>query len=245
MEEEKIRLQKLIADRGYCSRRFAEKLIIEGKVYVDGKIIRELGSKFNKDAKIVIEGKELKLSKRKLYFALNKPIGVVSTLKDDRGRRTIADLIPKEYGRLFPVGRLDINTSGLIFLTNDGEFANLIMHPSSKIEKTYEVIIKGTLSQDDIEKLKEGIMLDDGRAAPAKITNNQPIKHMQSIFRITIHEGKNREVRRMMESLNKEIVSLSRIAICNYPLGNIKKGEIVPLEVNDVKRIMNIAKANK
>lgn len=245
MEEEKIRLQKLIADRGYCSRRFAEKLIIEGKVYVDGKIIRELGSKFNKDAKIVIEGKELKLSKRKLYFALNKPISVVSTLKDDRGRRTIADLIPKEYGRLFPVGRLDINTSGLIFLTNDGEFANLIMHPSSKIEKTYEVIIKGTLSQDDIEKLKEGIMLDDGRAAPAKITNNQPIKHMQSIFRITIHEGKNREVRRMMESLNKEIVSLSRIAICNYPLGNIKKGEIVPLEDSDVKRIMNIAKANK
>jgi len=225
--EEEVRLQKIIADRGYCSRRKAEELIVSGAVKVNGVIVNKLGAKFSSAVKITIYDEEIDTPKDiKYYLALNKPLGVISTMQDDRGRRTIAELIPPKYGRLFPIGRLDVNSSGLIILTNDGEFANLIMHPSSEIEKTYEVIIKGIISNKDLDALRKGIMLEDGLTAPAKISLVESVGIDKTKIRITIHEGKNREIRRMMQALNHEVLSLNRISIDILELGDLERGKL-------------------
>lgn len=242
---EELRLQKIIADRGYCSRRKAEELIQEGKVQVGGKTITEMGNKYPVDVDITIDGKILpalcKLSFTYLLF--NKPIGVLTTLADDRGRKTIKDFIPRGYPRLFPVGRLDINSSGLLILTDDGDFANLVMHPSSELEKTYQVKITGLIREEESRKLRTGIRLDDGLTAPAKVKILVATDDY-SLLDITIHEGKKREVRRMMEYLSHNVISLTRTKIGPIEL-NIKKGEIIAADPKDIELIRNICLSNK
>lgn len=232
-----IRLQKIIADRGFCSRRKAEQYILANKVKVDGEIINQLGAKFD-DSQITIDidGHILKPEDQhqKYYFLVNKPCGFVTSLSDDRGRKTVDQLIPSKYGRLFPVGRLDINTSGALIMTNDGDFANLVMHPSSSFDKTYQVEIDGRFLSSDKTRLEKGIMLEDGLTAPAKVSIIT-VAMDHSIINITIHEGKNREVRRMMEAINHRVISLQRIRIGNMSIAKLKTGQYaqIPLTIID------------
>lgn len=229
------RLSKIIANRGYCSRRSAEELIVAKKVKVNGVIESELGKKFPSDSKIEIDGKELKPinSNQFVYLALNKPVGVICTAKDPEGRKTVLDLIPKKYGKVLPIGRLDINSEGLIFLSNDGEFINLITHPSSSPDKTYEVLIDSKLTQDQINELERGILLEDGMTSPCKVKQKEG---SQPYYLITIHEGKNREVRRMMQYFSKNVINLKRISIGFVNLGKLEKGSVAELPSSVITR---------
>lgn len=245
MEEELFRLQKIIADRGYCSRRRAEELISSGLVKVDGQTVTELGSKFTSDIAIEIAGRELKAPEKKhyTYLLINKPLGVVTTLQDDRGRPTVGDLIPARYPRLFPVGRLDINTTGLLLLTDDGEFANLVMHPSSELEKSYQAKVVGRVNEDELNRLRRGIRLEDGLTAPAK-ARALIVTDDYSLLEITIHEGKKREVRRMMEAIGHNVISLTRTRIGPIEL-KLKKGEIAEANSEDIAEIKRICLNNR
>lgn len=228
----KVRLQKIIADRGFCSRRKAEELIVAEKVKVNGEIINTLGMSFDPNCKIEIDGYELKKPGQKVYLAVNKPLGFICTADDPQHRKLVTQLVPPQYGRVVPVGRLDINSEGLIILTNDGEFVNLVTHPSSSPDKVYEVKIDGRLTREDREKIQKGILLDDGYTAPAVI------KEMMTsiygcLYQITIHEGKNREIRRMMEYFNKKVISLKRIAVGPIKLKDMPRGAYreIPLKI--------------
>ncbi len=245
-----VRLQKIIADRGYCSRRAAEELIATGKVIVDGKLITEAGLKFEEDTCVVkIGDKELKPKSPTSgfhYVLVNKPLGFICTMNDDRGRKTVDLLVPEEYGRLFPVGRLDINSSGALIMTDDGDFANLVMHPSSSFPKTYLVTINGLLRREEKEKLINGVMLDDGITAPSEVRTTL-LTLDRSKFEITIHEGRNREVRRMVEAIGHETIFLSRIAIGPIRLGTLPSGayEDIPLTtVEEIKKVCLNNRAN-
>ncbi len=245
----KDRLQKIIAERGYCSRRKAEQLISNGKVKVDGVLVTQLGSRFPADCKIEIEGKPLlTLSESKgrfVYFAVYKPVGFICTASDPQNRRLVTQLVPPKFGRVFPVGRLDINSEGLLFLTNDGDFANLVTHPSSSPDKTYEVTVDSRLTRDQIAELQKGIMLDDGLTAPC-LAKEVSFSIYGATYDVTIHEGKNREVRRMMEHFNKNVKSLKRIRIGSISLGKLAKGSYVELPqaiVDRIKRDCELRKA--
>jgi len=242
-----IRLQKIIADRHYCSRRKAEELILNNKVYVDNKLVNTLGLKFDDENVIIkIENTILKPSKsnKYAYLLLNKPVGVITTSSDDRNRKTVLDLIPPTYQRLFPVGRLDINTSGAIILTNDGEFANLVMHPSSSLGKTYLVMIDGILTEQEKNKLENGILLEDGLTSKAKV-NIKSIEKDKSIFEIEIHEGRNRQIRRMVEAINHKTLALKRIKIGIIKLGDLPKGAYIEIPNQTIDQIKKLCKYNK
>lgn len=234
-----VRLQKIIADRGYCSRRKAEQYILDNKVKVDGKLVCELGVKFEEDSAVIeIDGSLLNPEKnrKKYYFLVNKPCGFITSLSDDRGRKTVDKLIPPKYGRLFPVGRLDINTSGALIMTNDGDFANLVMHPSSSFNKTYSVEVTGRFSSLDKSRLEKGILLEDGKTAPAKVEIIS-VSLQSSKVNITIHEGKNREVRRMMEALNHRVISLARIKIGNMSISKLKTAQYAEIPERIIDQI--------
>ncbi len=234
---EKIRIQKIIADNGYCSRRKAEELIIEGRVTCDGERVSELGFKCFPDADIKIDGREIKKKKSSFhYLALNKPLGYVSTMSDPQQRKIVKDLIPLEYGRLFPVGRLDQNSSGLLIMTDDGEFANLVTHPSSAPEKEYIVICKNKKRGDEVSLINKGIYIpEEGyTTTPAKA---KVIKEMEDSITLSIilHEGKKREIRNMMKTISHPVISLTRIRIGSININDLKRGEFyeIPLEIID------------
>lgn len=242
-----VRLQKIIADRGYCSRRKAEEYITNKLVKIKGIVVDELGAKFDEDKVVIeIDGHLLKpvLDAEKYYFLVNKPLGFVTSLKDDRGRKTVDMLVPSRYGRLFPVGRLDINTSGALIMTNDGDFANLVMHPSSQFNKTYLVVIRGIFTLTDKTRLEKGIMLEDGLTAPAKVKVVSSKISTSSVL-ITIHEGKNREVRRMMEALNHGIISLSRRKIGGLSVAKLKTGQYAKIPVSIIDKIKETCTYNR
>lgn len=234
------RLQKVIANRGYCSRRKAEELIKNGEVKVNGTVVNELGTKVSEKDKIVVSGIELnKISKE--YYLLYKPYSVVSTTNDDKGRKTVTDLIKTET-RVFPVGRLDYDTTGLILLTNDGDLANILMHPSSEINKVYVVKIEGILTPADINKLKSGIEIDGVKTSKAKVkVKNINKKNNTSIVELTIHEGRNHQVKKMFESLNYETVKLKRTKLAFLDLSNLKIGEYRRLTIKEVHQLYNLA----
>lgn len=213
MEEE--RLQKYLASCGIASRRKCEELIIQGKVSVNGKVVTELGTKIlpNKD-KIEFNGKEVRSQENKIYILLNKPIGYVTTVKEQFGRDKVTDLV-KIKERLVPVGRLDMYTSGAIILTNDGDFVYKVTHPKNEVTKTYTVTLKGQVSNEEVEKLRSGVTLDDGfTTSPAKVKKIMEDKeNNKTRLEIVIHEGKNREVRRMCEAINKKVLALHRSKI--------------------------------
>ncbi len=230
------RLQKIIANRGYCSRRKAEILIQEGKVKVNGTTITELGYKPNPNDDIEVEGIKLN-NENKEYYLLYKPKGVISTTNDDKKRKTVVDLIDT-LSRIYPVGRLDYDTTGIILLTNDGELANLLMHPSNNIDKVYIAKIAGIMSGYDLKQLKEGIIIDGIKTAKAKVKVKRVDKvKNNSIIELTIHEGRNHQVKRMFEALNYNVIKLKRERIAFLDLKGLKPGEYRHLAPKEVKQL--------
>lgn len=236
------RIQKVIANSGYCSRRKAEELIVEGKVKVNGIVVDQLGFKVDKKDVIEVEGNKIELDE-KITYALNKPKNVLCTTCDDRKRICVTDLIEEEV-RIYPIGRLDYNSTGLIFLTNDGELTNSILQPKNKIPKTYEVTIDGIVSKDEICTLEKGVIIDGyfktGKAE-IKITNKNFNKKTSSL-KMTIYEGHNRQIRKMFELLGYNVLRLHRIQIANFELGNLKSGQyrkLKPYEIVKLKRYLD------
>lgn len=237
MEE---RLQKFLANAGIASRRKCEELILDGKVEVNGTIVTELGTKVSEKDIVKYNGKIVKTEEEKIYILLNKPIGYVTTAKDQFNRDTVLDLI-KINKRIVPVGRLDMYTSGALILTNDGEFVNMLTHPKNEIDKTYNVTVKGNVTNEDIEQLQKGVKIDDEyitKPAKVKILKIDKEKNISRI-QITIHEGKNRQVRKMCEAINKKVLALHRCKIGNIEVKDIKLGNWRYLSKKEVENLMN------
>ena len=236
------RLQKIIAASGFCSRRKAEELIEAGRVTVNGATAA-LGDKALADDFILIDNQPLPVVQENHYILLHKPVGTVTTLKDPEGRPLVSDLFRKIPARLFPVGRLDLNTSGLLLMTNDGDLANGLAHPRHEVPKTYLGRIRGILTKTAVRQLEQGVRLDDGMTAPARVAKlRRSCTH--SWFELTIHEGRNRQVRRMCEALGYPVSRLSRIGYAFLTLGELKPGqyrELSPQEVSRLKKLSGTA----
>ena len=232
------RLQKIIAESGYCSRRKAEQLILDGKVSVNGIIINELGFKASFSDDIRIDGIAIN-KEEKVVYILNKPKNIISSVSDDKGRTCVVDLIDCEY-RLYPLGRLDYDSTGLILLSNDGELMQKLIHPKYEVEKTYEVTIDGLIKDSEITKLENGVHIDNYVTSKAKIDLvRQNTNKYTSFLTITIHEGKNREVRKMFASLGYKVIKLHRIKEANIELGNLKSGEYRRLKPHELILLRN------
>lgn len=236
-----MRLQKFLANSGICSRRNAEKLILEGKITVNGKIITELGTKVNpEEDQILYNGKQIKLQDKYVYILLNKPIGYVTTVKEQFGRPTVMDLVKGVNYNLLPVGRLDMYTSGALILTNDGDFIFKVTHPKNEVEKIYNATVRGIVNGDDIKKLENGVKIDeyisgDAKAKILKVDEEKNISRVQ----ITIHEGKNREVRKMFQAIGKNVIALHRARIGNIDVKDLKIGSWRYLSDFEIKKIIN------
>jgi 23S rRNA pseudouridine2605 synthase len=231
------RLQKILAEMGIASRRKAEELIEEGRVTVNGKVAR-LGQKADplRDH-IKLGGKLLtRPSERKVYYMLNKPVNVLTSLSDKEERPTVKDYLKGVRERVYPVGRLDFDSEGLLLITNDGELAHAITHPSKKIPKTYRVKIKGVLADKELARLRKGIRIEGGLTAPAEV---KPVKILKqnSWIDITIHEGKKRQIRRMLQAVGHPAARLIRIRIDGLVLGTLKAGGLRQLSNEEVKRL--------
>ena len=235
------RVQKLIANSGYCSRRKAEELILKKKVLVNG-MVANLGDKASLSDEILVEGNPIGYESKE-YFVFYKPRGVVCTTKDDKGRKTVLDYFDDIPKRIYPIGRLDYDTTGVLLLTNDGDFANLLMHPSNKIDKFYVAKVKGIVTGDEIKKLKQGILLDGSKVYPSRVKLKKiDKKSLTSIVEITIHEGKNHEVKRIFESIDHEVLKLKRESFAFIGLGNLKSGERRMLTTKEVRQLKNLAR---
>ena len=233
------RLQKVIANSGYTSRRNAEKLISEGRVAVNGDIVTELGVKVNQADIILIDGVEINKNEKKVYYLLNKPRGVISSVTDDKDRKTVVDLIDTDQ-RIYPIGRLDYNTTGIILLTNDGDFANHLMHPKNNIKKTYLAKIEGILSKDDIIALKKGIVIDGRKVDTSNFkVKKKDIEKNNSLVEITIVEGRNHIVKNIFASLKHDVIKLTRTNYSFLNVDNLKSGEYRELSIKEVKRLFN------
>lgn len=235
------RLQKIIAESGYASRRKAEELIKKGKVIVNGKVVTELGTKASFGDDILVEGKKIE-KEEKEYYIFNKPRGVITSTSDDKGRRVVTDYFNSNK-RLFPVGRLDYDTTGLLIVTNDGELSNLITHPKNEIEKVYVAKIEGIIKGTEINKLKSGIVLDGVKCIPKRVKlKSFDKKSNSSIVEITITEGKNHEVKRLFESVGFSVSKLKRERVAFLSLGNLQSGEYRKLNPKEVKQLFSLIK---
>lgn len=242
MEQAKERLQKVMAACGVASRRECEKYITAGRVAVNGRTVTELGTRVGPGDAITVDGTLLRRKTAKRTILLYKPRGVVTTMKDPQGRRTVADLVAKLPERLFPVGRLDYQTEGLLLMTNDGELAQHLTHPSHHVNKTYEVEVRGRVPEEKLDLLRLGVPLDDGLTAPALvyIKDVDTVKHLTR-FTITIHEGRNRQVRRMCDFIGFPVKHLKRIQVGSLTLEGMKKGQyrdLTPEELTDLEKGM-------
>lgn len=238
MEE---RLQKIISRAGLASRRAAEKMISEGRVTVDGKTVRELGGKFDGERQdIRVDGKRVSLPEEHIYLLLNKPKGYISTVKDDRGRRTVLDLLTDVGERVYPVGRLDNNTEGLLLITNDGALMNALLHPKYEIEKTYVARVAGNPEEADLDRLRTGVELDDGWTAPAKVRLLGQEGGLSKV-EVCIHEGRNRQVRRMFAAIGCEVRSLKRTEFAELSLSGVKRGQYRQLLPSEVAYLYRLA----
>ena len=232
------RLQKVLSNCGVASRRASEKMIVEKRVRVNGVVVTELGTKVNphKDL-ITVDGKRIEMP-RKVYYLFNKPKGIISTVSDPQGRTTVLSYFNEEKERIYPIGRLDQYTEGLLLLTNDGELANILMHPSHEVEKTYEVKVKGRVSDPVLENLATGVPLEDGMTAPATVTYVEYDRKTDlSHISITIHEGKNRQVRRMFEYFGFRIHNLKRSRYAGLSLSGVKRGAYRKLTQEEVQEL--------
>ena len=233
------RLQKYLASCGVASRRKCEEFIEQGRVKING-IVAKLGDKVEDDTDVVeLDGKKILKADEKYYIMLNKPRGIVATAKDEKGRDNVVDLIRKDLDvRLFPVGRLDIDTEGLLLMTNDGDFANKVAHPSNNITKTYLARVKGGfVEKEALFTLRKGVKLDDGITKPAKVEIKEFYPDKTTLLEITISEGKNRQIRRMCEGVGHPVCDLMRIAVGDIKLGNLPYGKWRYLNTEEIKRL--------
>ena len=235
------RLQKVIAQSGVASRRKAEELILAKKVMVNGVVISELGVKVSEKDEVVVNGVKIN-REEKVYYLLNKPRGVITSVSDEKGRNTVVSLINDDK-RIYPVGRLDYDTTGALILTNDGDFANMMMHPSNNIDKVYVAKIKGILLPSEIMSLKNGVLLDGVKTAKSKVKVKKVDKENNtSIVELTIHEGKNHQVKRMFEAVDKEVLKLKRERIAFLDLRGLNSGEYRKLSHKEVSKLYVLAK---
>lgn len=232
-----MRLQKYIAECGIASRRSAEKIIESGRVYVNGELVDYMGCVIDPDRDVVeVDGRVIEPENKKYYIMLNKPKNYVTTVSDDLGRPTVMQLVSDINARIYPVGRLDFDTTGLLIMTNDGEFANILTHPRHVVNKAYIARIDKPLDENQLERLRNGIELDGVMTSPAKAEN---IKRPQKGFevKITIHEGKNRQVRRMLDAVGANVMSLKRISVGSVTLGNLPEGKWRKLSDAEINKL--------
>lgn len=234
------RLQKVIASSGIASRRKAEELINKGKVKVNGNIVTELGTKVSGNDTIEVDGTILKRDSVKEYYLLNKPRGVISSVSDDLNRPTVVDYIDTD-ARIYPVGRLDYDTTGLIILTNDGELTNILAHPRNKIPKTYIAKIEGLLNKDDIDRLRNGILIEGRKVVVENFKiRDKDFEKKTSLIELTIFEGRNHIVKKLFESLRHPVIRLSRIKIAFLSSENLKSGQYRKLSIKEVKKLYSL-----
>lgn len=238
-----MRLQKYLAHAGVASRRKAEDFIVAGHVRVNGTVVRELGTTVSDHDRVELAGKLVRLPQEKRYLVLHKPASVMTTMRDPAGRRTVAALVPREGGRVVPVGRLDYDTSGVLLLTNDGDLAHVLTHPRYGVEKTYRAVVQGRLQGEDMKKFVAGMALGDGKAAPAKVRVIRASSSASELD-ITIHEGRNRQVRRMFEATAHPVLSLVRLRFGPLSLGDLRVGtwrEATEKELAELRTIQRAA----
>ncbi|HEX5852039.1 MAG TPA: pseudouridine synthase [Solirubrobacteraceae bacterium] len=232
-----MRLVKYLAHAGVASRRSAETLIAAGRVSVDGALVTDPAHDVGQDARVALDGRALDGPEPRVLYALHKPVGVVSTARDTHGRKTVLDLVPARGLRLYPVGRLDADSSGLILLTNDGELANQLTHPRFEVPKTYRAKLAGpALTDRALRELRAGVRLEDGVTAPARTR-----RVSQHVLELTIHEGRNRQVRRMCDAVGRPVLELTRIAFGPLALGDLKPGAHRRLGDAEVRRLRALA----
>lgn len=228
---EPIRINKFIASCGVCSRRNADEIILQSRVKINGRVVTDLATKVTSEDKVEVDNKEIMLEKNKIYIMLNKPVGYITTSKEQFNRPSVLDLVKVEE-RVFPVGRLDMDSEGLLILTNDGEFTNKITHPTKHIAKQYEVVLKEKITHKSIEKLESGVDIGGYITKPANVKRLK-----ENVILITIKEGKNRQIRKMCEAIDNKVLSLKRVQIGKLKLGNLKIGEYKMLALEDIENI--------
>ena len=240
MKDTKIRLQKHLSECGVASRRAAEQLIADGKVKVNGRIA-QIGDKVDpKRDKVTVRGKNVVAVTEKVYIMLHKPRGFVTTLQDEKDRKCVADLVKDVGVKVFPVGRLDRNSEGLLILTNDGSFANHLTHPSSHVNKTYRVTVGGEVTAEQLDRLSAGILLDGTETLPCDVFVIER-KADRTVLNFIIHEGRNRQIRRMCEAVGLEVLRLKRTEIAGVKLGMLPQGKWRPLNERELQRLENIS----
>jgi 23S rRNA pseudouridine2605 synthase len=228
-----MRLAKYLAHAGAASRRAAESLIAAGRVSVDGATVTDPARDVDEASRVALDGRPLEGPEQRIYYALNKPVGVVSTARDTHGRPTVVDLVSAPRMRLYPVGRLDANTSGLMLLTNDGDLANRLMHPRYEVPRTYRATLGGrAISERALRALREGVQLDDGPTAPARVRRLGPHE-----VELTIHEGRNRQVRRMCAAVGHPVKALERVGFGPLRLGRLASGGYRRLSAAELRRL--------
>lgn len=232
------RLQKVLAQAGLASRRKAEEMIRSGQVQVNGQVVTELGTKVDPEQdRIVVNGRPIFLE-RKVYYLFHKPRGVITSVSDPYGRKVVLDYFTDIKERIYPVGRLDRDTTGLLLLTNDGPLVHQLLHPSYELEKVYLATVKGIPTEEKLRRLAQGVPLTDGLTAPAKVERLvEDRKKNETTIRISIHEGRNRQVRRMFKYIGHPVLKLHRERFAGLTLGDLKPGERRPLTVEEVKRL--------
>ncbi len=236
------RLQKVIAQSGFCSRRKAEQLMLDGRVTVNGEIIKELGYKVTLYDEIKVDGTPIVRDER-VYYVLYKPQSVISSTKDDKGRKTVVDLVPSEH-RIFPVGRLDYDTTGVLLLTNDGAFADLLTNPKHHVEKEYLVKVEGFVRKEASRRLAKGFVLDGIKLRPVKFVSvKYNKKSLTTSLRIIITEGKNRQIKRMFEAIGHPVIKLSRLRIGCINLDGLHPGEFRLLKPHERKKLLQLVKS--
>ena len=236
------RLQKVMAEAGVASRRKSEEYIVNGRVKVNGVVVTELGTKVNEDDYIEVDGKPIR-QERKVYILMNKPRNCVTTVSDDRNRPTVMDFVKDIRTRIYPVGRLDFDTTGALLLTNDGKLTNLLTHPSSEVNKTYIATCKGIAVDEELEPLRKGITVEGVKYSPAQVEILKINEEKEtSIIRIVIHEGRNREVKRMMEFVGYDVIKLNRESIGDLNTKGLYQGQYRRLTKEEVKALYDLAK---
>jgi len=244
------RLQKILAAAGVGSRRHCETIITAGRVSVDGKVVTELGTKADPDkVSIAVDGRPVQPAAKKIYILLNKPVGYTSTRSDPHARHTVLELIEGVDAYLYPVGRLDVDTSGLLILTNDGDFTKLLTHPSHQVDKTYAAVVQGKISAHNLSRLEKGLRIEEGTTAPASA---RLIRYSRSsdtsAVEITIHEGRKRQVRRMFEVIGHAVTKLSRVRIGKLNLEGLSEGQfryLTPKEVSELRKLATPTKKER
>ncbi len=243
MPDNKVRLQKYLADAGVASRRKAEELIAQGVVRVNNRTAKIGDSVDVKNDTVTVRGKRVFQAKNLYYILLNKPRGYVTTTDDELGRKCVTDLV-KVKERIYPVGRLDRVSEGALILTNDGQFANTLMHPSHHVAKTYRVTVRGEISEGQMKRLAEGIELDGRMTAPAQVRTLEKLED-RTVIEIVLHEGRNRQIRRMLEALEKEVIRLKRTAIGSVELGSLPVGRYRDLTEKEIESLLKSAGADR